>query len=417
MKWVIAIVLALVVIYTILYFLGRRRATPDYSWDEDDVPPIEELLCTLSGLTQSNVHEGNSVEVLVNDAIFDPMLADIAAANYSVHVETFVWWGGQLERRFADALIAASRRGVKVRVIADGIGALRRSRGIFDELKAAGVALHIFSPLTLFNVHRFNERTHRKLVIVDGRIGYTMGHGIADEWLSESEEHFRDTGVRLTGPVVHGLQAVFAENWVSGTRELLFGDGVFPVLGRTGDVPMMVVASTAGEDYSKVELAFTAAIAAARREVLIQNPYFAPDRNVVKQLCETAARGVEITIMVPGSKIDNALLRHAARHLYPTLIEAGIRVLEYRPELSHQKVMIVDRVLARVGSTNLDCRSLELNDEAGVLMLDEGVARELRAQFVCDAEHCREVTLEQCKSRALPVRLWDAGAYMIHGQL
>lgn len=417
LKWVIAIVVALIVIYTILYWLGRRRGTPDYSWRDEDVPPVGELMQTLSGLTQSTIHRGNAVEILVNDAIFAPMLEDIAAAKHSVHVETFVWWGGRVERRFADALIEASKRGVDVRLIADGVGAMRRSSGIFDEMREAGVEIHIFSPLSLFNVHRFNERTHRKLVIVDGRIGYTMGHGIADEWLEGSEEHFRDTGVRLTGPVVHGLQAVFTENWISGTCQLLFGPGVFPDLEPTGDIPMVVVSSTAGEDYSKVELAFTTAIAAARHEVLIQNPYFAPDRNVVDLLCATARRGVDVTIMVPGSKIDNALLRHAARHLYPTLIKAGIKVLEYKPELSHQKVMIVDRILSRVGSTNLDCRSLELNDEAGVLMLDAGVAAELRAQFVCDAKACHEITLEYCDRRRLPVRLWDAGAYLIHGQL
>lgn len=415
--WILGLLAIPVIVGGILYFQGRRRGTPDYQWQQSEMPPATELMRTLSGLIDSQVYQGNSARLLLNDDIFGPMLEDIAAARHSVHLETFVWWGGKVERAFADAFIDASKRGVDVRLIIDGVGSMKRSGGVFDEMRDAGVNLHVFSPLTLPTLHRFNERTHRKLLIVDGRIGYTMGHGIADEWLAESEEHFRDTGVRITGPAVHGLQSVFSENWISETCELLVGDKVFPALEPTGDIPMLVVSSTAGEDYSKVELAFATAIAAAREEILIANPYFAPDRNVVDLLCATAARGVDVKLMVPGSAIDNAVLRWAARHLYPTLIDAGVDVLEYRPELSHQKTMVVDRVWARVGSTNLDCRSLELNDEAGVIMLDTEIAGELREHFIADARECRRITRDICDKRRWPSRLFDAGAYLIRGQL
>ncbi|MBT8143655.1 MAG: cardiolipin synthase B [Gammaproteobacteria bacterium] len=417
--WLVGLVIGIAVVYTLLYFLGRRRRTPDWKWDQDAVPTITDLAATLSGLTRSPVYDGNSAEVFTNGAIFDPIFSDLEQAQHTINLETFVWWGGRLERRLADALLAACRRGVKVRVTADGVGAMKRSSGIFEELRAAGVRVEIYCPVRPWTLHRFNERTHRKLLIIDGRIGYTMGHGVADEWLGDahSEDHFRDTGLRLQGPVVHGLQTVFAENWTQLTDELLVGDTVFPPLEESGNSVALVISSSSGDDFSNVEIGFAMALAAAREEILIQNPYFAPDRNVVRLMCETAARGVSIRLMVPGEAIDAQVLRRAARHLYPTLIEAGVEVMEYRPTLSHQKVMVIDGTWSRIGSTNLDCRSLELNEEAGVFICDTGIAATLRQQFIADTRHCTKINAEQCEQLGFTTRMFDAGAYLIHGQL
>lgn len=419
MIYVAAFVAALVSIYAIAYVIGRRRRTPDWSWNQEFVPAIEDLQPALAGLTRSPIYEGNQVEVFTNGAIFEPLLDDIDNARHSVHLETFVWWGGDLEQRVAETLIQAAGRGVTVRVIVDGVGSMKRTTGVFDKMRAAGIGVEVFTPVRPWTVHRFNERTHRKLLIVDGRVGYTMGHGIGDEWLGDGrrENEFRDTGVRVTGPAVHGLQSVFAENWTSLSCELMLCGQCFPALEPRGDTPVMVVSSSAGDDYSHVEIGFTAALASARNEILIQNPYFAPDSNVVKLLCETAQRGVAITLMVPGDAIDAQVLRRAARHLYPRMIDAGVRVLEYEPTLSHQKVMIVDQSWSRIGSTNLDCRSLELNEEAGVFIFSQRIAQQLRAQFFSDARYCAEVTRQACQQRSLPGRLCDAGAYLIHGQL
>lgn len=413
------LVLGIVALYTGLYWAARRRGTPEWTLDSDTVPPVSDLMATLSGLTNSRIYGGNAVEIYTNGDLFEPMFRDIDSARHTVHFETFVWWAGDVERRMADALIAAARRDVRVRMTVDGVGCNRRSPGIFDELRDGGVELQIFSPLKLVSLHRFNERTHRKLLIVDGRIGYTMGHGISDHWLGDAqdESHYRDTGVRLRGPVVHGLQSVFAAGWAAETNELLCGETIFPRQERSGDVDMCVVSSVAGEDYSNVALAFTLAIAAARQEILIQNPYFAPDRNVVRLLCEAVERGVSVTLMLPGNANDSNLVRLAAQHLYPELLNAGVRILEYKPTLSHQKVMIVDRYFARVGSTNLDCRSLELNAEAGVTIVDTEVANTLRAHFHRDATRCEEITLEDVRQRSWLGRVQSAGAYLFHGQL
>lgn len=399
--------------------MARRRGTPAWSLRPETVPTVDELLPTLAGLTNSRIYKRNAVEVIINGYIFDAILRDIDNASNTIHIETFVWCEGELEQRIKDALLAATSRGVIVRLIVDGVGSRGRTSGIFDELREGGVQLHVFSPLSLFSIHRFNERTHRKLVIVDGRIGYTMGHGISDHWLGNAsdENHYRDTGIRMRGAVVQGLQSVFASGWARNTAELLCGELIFPPQDEPGDVTLCVVGSTAGEDYSSVALAFTLAVASARQEILIQNPYFAPDQNVVGNLCKAARRGVSVTLMLPGRKTDSNMLRLAAKHLYPQLLEAGVTVLEYTPTLNHQKVMIVDGCLARVGSTNLDCRSLELNAEAGVIFHDANIAATLRKQFLADAQHCTPITNDVLDKRWWGQRIRSAGAYLIHGQL
>lgn len=413
------VLFGIVALYTALYWMARRRGTPHWTLERETLPPIGDLMPTLAGLTNSRIYTGNAVEIITNGDIFEPILHDIEQAQDTVHLETFVWCKGELEQRFTDALLAAAKRGVTVRLMIDGVGSHNRSSGIFDTLRDGGVQLHVFSPLHLLSLHRFNERTHRKLVIVDGHIAYTMGHGISDYWLGNAtdKKHYRDTGVRLTGPVVHGLQSVFAAGWARETCELLCGERIFPPQNTPGDVEMCVVASTAGEDYSNVALAFTLAISSARKEILIQNPYFAPDQNVVGMLCDAARQGISVKLMLPGRKTDSNLLRRAAQYLYPRLLDAGVTVLEYTPTLSHQKVMIVDGCLARVGSTNLDCRSLELNAEAGVIINNAQIATKLREQFMADARDCVTITHDDVRNRTWGSKLQAAGAYLIHGQL
>ncbi|MBT8422303.1 MAG: cardiolipin synthase [Gammaproteobacteria bacterium] len=419
LTWSAAFIIAAIILYATFYFLGRRRATPPWQFDSKAMPEMSEIIPSLAGMTEGHWYEGNKVEVLTNGELFQPFLRDIDEAQKTVHLETFVWWAGDLEKRVADALIAAAGRGVEVRLMVDGVGSMKRTDGIFRKLRDGGVQLHVFSPLTLLKIHRFNERTHRKLLIVDGKVGYTMGHGIADEWLgnAQGQGSFRDTGVRLTGPIVHGLQTVFVTGWISETCEVLCGDAVFPSLKTAGDVPMSIVASAAGDQYSSVELAYSFCIAAAKREILIQNPYFAPDRNVVSLLCDAARRGVSVRLMLPGSSNDSNLIRRAAQYLYPQLLDAGVDVLEFTPTLLHQKVMVVDGELARIGSTNFDCRSLELNQEAGVAILNSEIAEQLRSQFFTDAQRCRRISKSEVDNYSLTTRALGAATYMIHAQL
>ncbi len=405
---------------TLLYVMWtRRRRTPRLHLDPDTIPPVAELLPTLSGLTGGMVHKGNSADVLHNGQLFPSMLRDIGDARTSVHLETFVWSAGELERRFVQALAAKAGQGITVRVLVDAIGASKADVGRLDSLRASGAKVAVYRPPRPWNWRRLNHRTHRKLLIVDGRIGYTFGHGIADEWLgdAEDEDHWRDTGIRAEGPVVHGLQAVFAENWVEESKEFLVGDSCFPELAQTGDTDAYVVSSASGDELSKVAIAYTVAIAAATREVLIQNPYFAPDRGVVDLLKLMVKREVEIHLMVPGGKTDSPFVRRAGCYLYEALMRAGVRIYEYGRTLNHQKIMIVDGVWSHVGSTNFDARSLELNEEISVGLIDEGIAAELKQAFERDLQYCRELSLGQWRARSRRVRIVENVAFQLHKQL
>ncbi len=414
-----ALLIGIVGIYGTLSWLARRRRTPGWEIEAESLPAVSRLLPTLAAMTNSQRFQQSAVEIFQNGSIFDAILADIDNARATIHLETYVWEKGELEERFVGALTGAVERGVAVRLIIDDIGSYKRGSNVFEQLRAAGIQLHIFSPLTLTRLHRFNERTHRKVIIIDGSAAYTMGHGISDNWLGDAqdEEHYRDTGVKITGPAVKGLQAVFVTEWAAVKHELLYGDEVFPPLEPAGDADICVVSSNVGDRYSYVELAFTLSIAAAKEEILIQNPYFAPDPDIIQLLGDRARSGVKVTLMLPGGATDSYLLRLAARHLYPDLLESGVTILEYKPTLSHQKVMIVDGELSRVGSTNFDCRSLELNSEAGVIIQDKAVAAALKAQFLRDAEHCTPISTKDLKKVSLPARVAMAGVYLLHGQL
>jgi cardiolipin synthase len=399
--------------------LTRARGTPYLELEPDEYPEIKDALPLIAGLTESSVHEGNAAQVFQNGEIFPAMLQDIAAAKHSVHLETFVWTQGEVEKRFVDALSEKARSGVKVRVMIDCLGGSSASSAELDRLKASGVQLSIYCKPHWWNFGRFNHRTHRKILVVDGRVGYTFGHGIADQWLGggTDEHHWRDTGVRLEGPVVHSLQSVFAQNWVEETHCLPACDECFPALEPAGDVPAHVVSSASEDAVSSVALLYTVAIAMARREVLIQNPYFAPNDGVVELFAMMVKRGVKISLMLPGEHTDSPFVRRAGRNLYAAMLEAGVKLYEFEPTLLHQKIVVVDGIWSHVGSTNFDARSLALNEEVGVGILDARVAADLKAAFKRDLRHCRELELEQWRRRPLFDRAFERFAYLLHDQL
>jgi cardiolipin synthase len=404
----------------VLYIMvSRGRGTPYLKIDIDGLPAIHEALPMLAGLTQSSVHEGNEVRVLQNGALFPAMLEDITAAEHCVHLETFVWSAGSVEKQFVDALTAKARDGLSVCVLLDALGASEASEGELQRLRASGVTLAHYCKPRWWNWRRFNHRTHRKLLVVDGRIGYTFGHGVADQWLGsgDSKEHWRDTAVRIEGPVVHALQSVFAQNWVEETHRVLGAPACFPELEPRGDVPVHVVSSATGDAVSAVAMLYTMAIATARREVLIQNPYFAPSDGVVELFAMMVKRGVAVHLMVPGKHTDSPFVRRAGCNLYDALLEAGVRVYEFEPTLLHQKIVVVDEVWSHVGSTNFDARSLALNEEIGVGLLDAGIAAELKRAFSRDLTRCRELKLEQWRRRPVYDRVYERFAYLLHEQL
>ncbi|MGQ0697714.1 MAG: phospholipase D-like domain-containing protein [Panacagrimonas sp.] len=410
---------AAVVTTTIYFIASRRRRTPRLQLELDCLPSLQDGLKTLAGLTGASVHRGNQATVLQNGELFTAMEADIRAARHTVHLETFVWCKGALEQRMVDVLCERARHGVKVRTLIDAVGASGADPAQLKRLQAGGVELMEYCRPRWWNLRRFNHRTHRKLLIVDGAIGYTFGHGISDQWLGEGQDktHWRDTGVRLQGPVVHGLQSVFMENWIEESKCIPCGDGCFPELAEQGDIDAHVVSSDSGEAVSSVALLYTVAIACARREVIIQNPYFVPGKGVVDLLGMMVERGVAVHLMVPGMQTDSPFVQRASRHLYLGLLRAGVRLYEFQPTLCHQKIVIVDGVWSHIGSTNFDARSLALNEEIGVGLLDRNVAGQLKAAFEQDLRASRAVRLEEWSRRSRFKRASEWMAYQVHEQL
>ena len=415
----IGYMLAGAVIALLCFMLTHRRLTPYLHLQLDELPPLHDGMQALAGLTGGAVYEGNSCSVLQNGALFPAMIADIQAAHCTVHMETFVWTAGEVERQFVEVLCSKARQGVKVRLLIDALGGSGATRARLQQLRDAGVQLAEYCRPRWWNLRRFNHRTHRKLLIVDGAIGYTFGHGLADQWLGdgEDEDHWRDTAVRLEGPVAGALQSVFMENWMEETHCVPAGDGCYPRLEHKGDVAAHVVSSSSEEVGSKVALLYTVAIASARKEVIIQNPYFAPDDGVCELFAKMVKRGVAVHLMVPGRKTDSPFVRIAGSHLYCTLLEAGVHVYEFEPTLPHQKVVIVDRIWSHVGSTNFDARSLALNEEIGVGVLDEQIASQLREAFEADLRRSKELQLERWRRRPLLERGYSWLAYQLHSQL
>lgn len=412
-------VLAGAVLASSYFLLKKRRRTPYLKLDLDDFPPLECGAQVLAGVTGGAVYEGNRVEVLQDGSLFDAMLKDIATARHTVHLETFVWTAGELERRFIAALSAAATRRVRVRVLIDALGASGANSERLEQLQSSGVELAHYCRPHWWNLRRFNHRTHRKLLIVDGMVGYTFGHGIADQWLGngEDEDHWRDTAVRIEGPAVCALQSVFMENWIEETHCVPAGDGCYPQVEPRGNTRVHVVSSASEEEGSKVALLYTVAIASARKEVIIQNPYFAPDDGMCELLAKMVERGVAVHLMVPGKKTDSPFVRIAGCYLYESLLEAGVHVYEFEPTLLHQKIVIVDRIWSHVGSTNFDARSLALNEEVGVGILDAEVAAQLREAFNADLRRSCELKLERWRKRPLLQRSCSWIAYRLHDQL
>jgi cardiolipin synthase len=385
-----------------------------------DLANFDQVLPSIAGLTGSPIQSGNRVEVLQNgDEFFPALLGDIAAARQTIHIETYVWWEGEICRRIAEALAAKARQGVEVRLQLDAVGSKKGDDKLFEMMEDAGVRLSRFHPFSLSDLGLFNNRTHRKLAIFDGRVAYVFGHGFAEEWTghAQDEKHWRDTGVRIQGPVVGAIQAVFAENWLEQTAEPIVGMKYFPPLGAVGSVRAHVTASSPQGGVSRLELLFKLAIATAQKELLIQNPYFIPDGEVAGLLEKAIRRGVDVRVMLPGAVTDSSVVRHAGHRRYEDLLRHGVKIYEYKTTLNHQKVMIVDGLWAHVGSTNFDDRSLDINDEASVGLIDPEVAGRLREAFSEDLKSCTEVTLAEWEERSAWHRLIDRVSYMINEQL
>lgn len=415
--WLLLALVAAVAILGLLIWSSRRTLVGDVTAVALD--GIEELLPNLAALTGEPILDGNRVEVLQNGrAFFDAVLADIEQARSSVHYESYVWWRGDICWKLARALAERARQGVEVRLLLDAQGSLPMEREVEDLLDEAGCQVAHFHPFRLRDLGKVNSRDHRKIAVVDGRIAYFMGHGVADEWCGGTEEgaEYRDTAVRIQGPAVRSAQTIFLRNWVNVHDELVIDTRHFPELERRGEARVHVAHSDPVGNYSEVEVLLKVAVASARERILIQNPYFAPHESVLDLLGRAAEGGVDVQIMLPR-KNDSRLVRHASHKYYGPLLRRGVRIHEYLPAFAHQKVVVVDGHWSNVGSTNFDHRSLQINREVSVGILDREVAEVLTAAFEEDLEQCEEVTLRSWRRRHPIKRLGDGLAYLIREQI
>lgn len=345
---------------------------------------------------------GNTVVELVNgDRIFPAMLEAIRGARRSVTFETYIYWSGRIGEEFARALCERAQAGVKVHVLLDWVGSGKIEKSYLERMEKAGVQLERYHPLAWYTLSRLNHRTHRKLLVVDGRVGFTGGVGIGDKWMGDAqdEDHWRDTHFRLEGPAVAHMQAAFLDNWLKTHAEVLHGEDYFPAQPPAGEMAAQVFKSSSREGSESIRMMYLLSIAAARESILLSASYFVPDDLSVRMLVEARQRGVRVDIIVPGPKVDVELTRKASRARWGRLLEAGVEISEYQPTMYHCKVMIVDGTWVSVGSTNFDNRSFRLNDEANLNVLNRDFARQLTRTFEADKALSHRITLEQWRRR------------------
>ena len=364
--------------------------------------------------------EGNKVEVLLNgDQIFPAMLEAIRSAKKTITFETYIYWSGSIGREFTEALIERARAGVKVHVMLDFMGSLKLDLAQIDAMKQAGVQVQRYHKPVWWKLARLNNRTHRKLLVVDGKVGFTGGVGIADQWRgnAQDKDHWRDTHFRIEGPVVGQVQAVFNDNWTKATGTVLDGADYFPALPQVGDMPAQMFSSSPTGGAESMHLMYLMAITSARETIDLSAAYFVPDDLTIRTLIEAARRGVRVRILMPGKIIDSDLVKAASRERWGDLLKAGVKLAEYQPTMYHVKALIVDNLLVSVGSTNFDNRSFSINDEANLNILHEGFAREQTAIFEDDWRRSNPVTKAEFRERSWWERLSTGFASMFSAQL
>jgi cardiolipin synthase len=363
---------------------------------------------TLQAYAGAPIVGGNSATVLLNgDEIFPSVLKEIRGARESIAYAQYFYEDGAVARAVAEALAERCRAGVKGHVLLDGVGTLFMPVEFQDLMRKAGCQVQAFRPVRPWSLHKANYRNHRRLLVVDGRIGFTGGSGVSKKWMGNGrlKDHWRDTDIRIEGPAVEWLQAAFVENWLEATGVALGGQGYFPRPNPPrGSVPVQVVRSSPAGGDSAMYTTLLLALSSARRSIRITNPYFMLDEAMTEALLKRIRTGVTVDVLVPGA-IDHQLVRQASRATWGDLLKDGVRFFEYQPALLHAKTIVIDGVWATVGSTNFDNRSFALNEELNVIAYDRGVAARLETAFAEDVARAERVTYERWKDRGLKARL------------
>ena len=349
---------------------------------------------------------GNQAVLLENgDEIFPAMTRDIREARRTVNLETYIFQPDAAGKRFADAMIAAARKGVEVRLLIDAWGS--KLGDLEQPLKDAGVRVRKYRPLRLFSIYKVGKRTHRKILLIDGRIAYTGGLGIEKPWLGNARNtsEWRDTEVRVEGPVAAQMQAIFSEDWTYTTGEILAGDKFYPQIPQAGTMLAQAIKASRGDASSLAKMLYYMAIQSATVSIHIANAYFLPDKQSRNALVRAVRRGVDVEVMVPGRHIDLPMVRFASWLHYGDLLQGGVKIYEYRPTMMHNKTMVVDGLYSTIGSINFDSRSMNANEEESLAVYDKTFAAQMEAMFAEDKKRCGEITYRDWKRRGFGKRL------------
>ena len=376
----------------------------------------EQFSASIELLTGTKFTCGNHAVLCLNgDGTYDRLFADLASAKVTISLQMYYCQPGKVADRFAEVMRDRAQAGVRVLFLLDAFGSAKLSAAYLQSLSDAGVDVVKFRPVNWYQLEKAYARSHIRVVVVDGRIGYTGGFGMDDKWLGDGrhEDQWRDTNVRFTGPAVLQLQATFAKGWAEATGELLTGTELFPTVGEDGErgamrATLLHTAPTIGSTAAERLLALS--IAGARHTLYITNSYFVPDEDFVRLLREAAARGVDVRVLTPGPLNDVKSTWYAGRAQYERLLEGGVRIFWYQPAMIHGKSFVVDGCWASIGTMNFDNRSLAFNDESNLLVLDEGFGGTVREMFLDDLTRSTEVTLEQFRRRPRKDRILEWGA-------
>ena len=397
----IGVVATLGAIITLFFALGRR---PPAMWTSESHPVgTKDFLAAVAGGVGSSVEIGGKVELLANgDRMFPPLLEDLRAAQKTIHFTVFIWEEGKLSEQIAQIMIERARAGVVVRLLLDSLGAVKSSGEQMDRMRAAGVKVEMFREARLGRFTRYHRRTHRRAIVMDGKVGYTGGAAIADKWMGDArnEKEWRDDLFRVTGPMAASLQTAFAELWTGSTGEILAGDAVWPAVERGGtDTVHVPLASSPVDEKHPLRIFFALSFQGAREKLYIASSYFVPDAHTRRFVAERARAGVDVRLLVPSDKTDAGPIRQATHYYLDALMEAGVRVWEFQPAMMHSKYVIADGKWSVVGSANMDVRSKELNSENVLGILDTHLAGALESVFLNDLGRSKEIQLGEWRQR------------------
>jgi cardiolipin synthase len=399
---IIALVLQSIIL--LVAFFGR---SPRYRITSPQPGSLDSshFLYMLEALTDAKINRRTGLQVFTNgDNFYEAELQAIREAQKSINLEAYIFQKSQIAQRFVEEMTGRAAAGVKVNVVLDALGSVGTSDSYFSQLRAAGGKVSWYNSARFSKLPRFNNRSHREVLVLDGKVAFIGGAGIADQWFldKKNKPRWRDTMVRVEGDAVPNLQATFCENWLESRGEVLTGEEYFPIYEMDTDSAVLIINSTpSAGGATRARILFQLLLASARQSIHITTPYFLPDRSLLEELIRARQRDVDVKIVTPGSRTDHLLTRSSSRHSYGSLLLAGVRIFEYRPAMIHAKILMVDGCWGVVGSTNFDNRSFGINDEVNLAAFSREFTDRLEQDFIRDIANSREITYEKWRKRSL----------------